>query len=314
MIKGTITKSTGSWYIARGDDNQLYNCRVVGKLRLGDLKSTNPIAVGDIVNIRLETKTEGQIVSVVPRTNYVVRQSPRKKHNVHLIASNVDQAILVATMVRPDIKTGFIDRFLMMTEPYDIPVIIVFNKYDLYQEDDVAYYEHLRDVYNKIGYTVLPTSTVTGLGVEALRDILKDKISLISGQSGVGKSSLINALEPNLDLKTTEISESSGKGQHTTTFAEMLPLTFGGNLIDTPGIKTLGFNHFEVQDVAHNFKEIFLYSKNCKFNNCLHLNEPKCAVKQGVIDGDIHELRYSSYMQLIEEVEDQNYWERHKDI
>ncbi len=313
MITGVVIKSTGSWYIVRCAD-KLYNCRIVGKLRLDDLKSTNPIAVGDRVLFTLENETEGQINEVLPRDNYVVRQSPRKKHNVHLIASNVDLAVLVVTIVRPDVKTGFIDRFLLMTEPYDIPVLIVFNKWDIYKPKDKEHFEYLESLYTGIGYNVLYASAITGENLNLIKDILKDKTSLISGQSGVGKTSLLNAIEPTLDLKTFQISDYTGKGQHTTTFAEMTPLTFGGDLIDTPGIKSLAFNHFEVLDVAHNFKEIFEASDACKYNNCTHRNEPKCAVKELVEMGEINEIRYNNYLQIVEEVEDQNYWERHNDI
>lgn len=313
MLEGVVIKSTGSWYIVRSA-GKLYNCRIVGKLRLGDLKSTNPIAVGDKVLFTLENQTEAQINEVLPRRNYVVRQSPRKKHNVHLIASNVDLAVLVVTITRPDIKTGFIDRFLMMTEPYDIPVLIVFNKWDIYKQKHMDHYNYLKSLYKGIGYDVIYASALTGDNLDLIKEKLKNKTSLISGQSGVGKTSLLNAIEPTLDLKTFEISEYTGKGQHTTTFAEMTPLSFGGDLIDTPGIKTLAFNHFEVLDVAHNFKEIFEASNACKYNNCTHRNEPKCAVKELVENGSINEIRYNNYLQIVEEVEDQNYWERHKDI
>lgn len=314
MIKGIVTKSTGSWYSVMDDHGKTYQCRTSGKLRLGDLKSTNPIAVGDQVEVLLENEEEGQIKKILPRTNYVVRQSPRKKHNVHLIAANIDQALLITTISNPDVKTGFIDRFLLMTEPYDIPVTIVFNKWDVYDENDQAAYNFLKSIYGKIGYKVLATSIISELGLDQIKSILTDQTTLIAGQSGVGKSSIINAIEPGLNLKTTEISDYSGKGQHTTTFAEMHQLSFGGSIIDTPGIKTLGFNHFELLDVAHNFKEIFEISVDCKYNNCLHRNEPKCAVKQAVEDGEISDIRFASYLQLLDEVEDQNYWERHKDI
>ena len=297
-------------------DNVSYNCRIVGKLRLDNLKTTNPIAVGDIVNFSVEDEEvkEGIIHSIDPRANYVVRQSPRKKHNVHLIASNIDQAMLIVTVKMPDVKLGFIDRFLLMTQPYDIPVTIVINKKDLLDEEDMELCEAISSIYTNIGYKVMLVSALTGEGIDLLKNELKDKTTLVSGQSGVGKTSLINAIEPNIGLRTSEISDYTGKGQHTTTFAEMFTLSSGGDIIDTPGIKTLGFNHFEVLDVAHNFKEIFILSEHCKFNNCTHRNEPKCAVKEAVDRSAIHPIRYSNYLQIIEEVEDQNYWERHKDI
>ncbi len=297
-------------------DNVSYNCRIVGKLRLDNLKTTNPIAVGDIVNFSVEDEEvkEGIIHSIDPRVNYVVRQSPRKKHNVHLIASNIDQAMLIVTVRMPDVKLGFIDRFLLMTQPYDIPVTIVINKKDLLDAEDMELCEAISSIYTNIGYKVMLVSALTGEGIDLLKNELKEKTTLVSGQSGVGKTSLINAIEPNIGLRTSEISDYTGKGQHTTTFAEMFTLSSGGDIIDTPGIKTLGFNHFEVLDVAHNFKEIFILSEHCKFNNCTHRNEPKCAVKEAVDRGAIHPIRYSNYLQIIEEVEAQNYWERHKDI
>ena len=314
MMEGIVIKSTGSWYLVRDDHNQIFRCRIVGKLRLDDLKSTNPIAVGDRVVVHLENEEEGQIGEILPRTNYVVRQSPRKKHQVHLIAANVDQAVLVTTITQPDVKPGFIDRFLMMTEPYDIPVIIVFNKWDIYDDKHQQYFELLHDIYSDIGYTVEKVSAHTGYRMQHLSQLLKDKVSLVSGQSGVGKTSLLNHLQPDLELRTDEISDYSGKGQHTTTFAEMLPLDIGGYIIDTPGIKTLGFNNLDETDVVHNFKEIFIVSENCKFNNCTHRNEPKCAVKDAVESGFISSLRYNSYLNILDEIEDQNYWERNMDV
>jgi ribosome biogenesis GTPase len=313
-IEGTVRKSTGSWYIVRDDQGKDYNCRMQGKFRLDGLKSTNPIAVGDRVRFTIDDNSEGSIGKILPRNNYVIRQSPRKKHNVHLIASNIDQAMLIITITRPDIKFGFIDRFLLMTEPYDIPVIIVINKQDLLTKEDEEFSKAVSIIYESIGYEVMLVSALSGQGINELKLKLKDKITLLSGQSGVGKTSLINAIEPQQDLRTFEISDYSGKGQHTTTFAEMLTLSFGGEIIDTPGIKTLGFNHFEILDVAHNFKEIFKKSSECKFSNCTHINEPHCAVKQSVEEGSIHPVRYTNYVQLVEEVKDSNYWERHKDI
>lgn len=316
MLKGVVVRSTGSWYDVEAEDGKKYAARMIGKFRLVSKKVTNPVAVGDEVMIELDDTDEQAAVikKILDRRNYVVRQSPRKKHNAHLLASNIDQAILIITVVEPNLKQGFIDRFLIMTEPYSIPVIIVFNKSDLYNEGDMAVYQFMKELYEKIGYTVMLASADSGEGIEELRDSLKGKISLFSGQSGVGKSSIMNTLSDKLNLRTDDISDRSGKGQHTTTFAEMFSLDEDSKIIDTPGIKTLAFNHLEVKDVTHNFKELFEYSSGCKFSDCTHRNEPKCAVKDAVEAGDISELRYGNYLQIIEEIEDQNYWERNKDI
>ena len=323
MIEGTVTKSTGSWYNVLLDaptpeGDQTLRCRVAGKFRLGDLNLTNPIAVGDRVTVEVETNNDeetGAIREIADRRNYVVRQSPRRKHDLHLIASNVDQAVLITTIIDPGVKLGFIDRFLLMTEPFGIPTIIVVNKADLYGEEETETYQVIRDLYTDIGYTVLLVSATTGRGIDELRDLMRNKRNLLSGQSGVGKSTLVNAVEPGLDLRTGELSDYTGKGQHTTTFAELFQLGFGGELIDTPGIKTLGFNYLKPQDVAHNFREIFAVSSDCRFGgSCLHRTEPGCAVKESVEAGDdrVTDLRYYSYLQILEEVESQNYWERRK--
>jgi ribosome biogenesis GTPase / thiamine phosphate phosphatase len=314
LEKGIVIKSTGSWYIVRLPSGEILECRIKGKFRLDGMQLTNPVAVGDEVELSREDPGQGVIKKIEKRRNYVARQSPRQRHQVHLLATNIDQAILITTMVDPMLKPGFIDRFLMMTAPYDIPTTIVFNKSDLYDEDTMAYFEELKNVYTKIGYTVLLVSAKDMTGIDSFIEVLKDKISLIGGQSGVGKSSLVNAMEPNLDLREGDISDYSGKGQHTTTFAEMHPLSFGGNIIDTPGIKMLSFNNLEPKQIGHNFKEFFELLPKCKYANCSHINEPNCAVKQAIADGEVSELRYHNYLQILEEVEDQNYWERHKDI
>lgn len=317
LKKGVITKSTGSWYQVKSEEGEIIKCRITGKFRLDGMRLTNPVAVGDEVAIEIEGSEQepiGTIKEILPRKNYVVRQSPRKKHNLHLLASNVDQAILIVTVVQPMLKQGFIDRFLLMTEPYEIPTVIVFNKADLYQDEDLDAFILLKEIYNNIGYEVLLTSATKGFGIDELKALLKDKCTLISGQSGVGKSTLINSIDKELEIRTGELSDYSGKGQHTTTFAEMHFLQDGSAIIDTPGIKTLSFNHFEPMDVAHNFREFFQYSENCKFGgNCLHRNEPGCAVKAAIEEETLSELRYINYLTLLEEIEDQNYWERHKE-
>ncbi len=313
MEKGTVIKSTGSWYTVRLESGHIWECRIIGKFRLGKLKLTNPLAVGDQVKVVQEDEGKGLIKEILPRRNVVVRQSPRRKQNLHLLASNIDQAVVIVTIISPNLKQGFIDRFLLMTEPYNIPSYIIFNKADIYSEEDLEVFGGLKYIYQKIGYQVLLVSATKPKGIDALKDLLKGKITLIGGQSGVGKSTLINAIQPRLDLRTTELSDFSGKGQHTTTFAEMFPLSFGGHIIDTPGIKTLSFSNLEPMDVAHNFREFFEMSPNCKFGGqCLHRDEPKCAVKAAIEEGEISELRYLNYLTILDEIEEQNYWERHE--
>jgi ribosome biogenesis GTPase len=312
-MNGLVIRSTGSWYDVRLENGEIFNCRIRGKFRLKEFRLTNPVAVGDRVEVAIETEEDklGVITQIHERENYVIRQSPRQKHHMHLIAANIDQAVLIVTMVKPRLKQGFIDRFLLMTEPYHIPVTILFNKSDLYNEEDLLIYEYMASIYGRIGYRVALISALRDEAGEFLISLLKDKLSLIAGQSGVGKSTLINNIQPQLNLKTATVSEKTEKGQHTTTFAQLFDLDFGGQIIDTPGIKNLSFNNFEVMDVAHNFREFFELSKDCKYPDCTHRNEPKCAVKQGIDTGLVSEFRYNNYLQILEEIEDQNYWERH---
>jgi len=313
MQEGTVIKTTGSWYAVTLDTGETLQCRMPGRFKLDGKSLTNPVAVGDRVSVAVDhTHDDAMITEIKPRRNYVVRQSPRQKHELHLIASNIDQAFIIATLVQPRLKQGFIDRCLMMTEPHDIPAWVVFHKSDTYGEEDMALYEGLRDIYTAIGYGVLLTSAVTGEGLEEMRVLLKHKVTLLCGQSGVGKSTLVNVLQPQLDLKVTVLSDYTGKGQHTTTFAEMYPLDFGGSLIDMPGIKTLSFNNLEPMDVAHNFREFFALSPDCKYPDCLHRTEPGCAVQAAMEQGIVSELRYMNYLKILEEIEEQNYWERHK--
>lgn len=313
MTRGLVTKSTGKFYTLKNlEDGSFCQAFIRGKFKLKGFKLTNPVAVGDIVAYTIGDDGQGWIQEIEDRTNYVVRQSPRKKHYLHLLASNVDQAVLIVTIAEPKLKQGFIDRFLLMTEPYNIPVTIVFNKADVYDEGHMNVFQYLKDLYEKIGYDVFLTSVVSGEGIDELKAQLERKTTLIAGQSGVGKSSIVNKLDSSVDIKTNIISDYSGKGQHTTTFAEMHFLADEGNIIDTPGIKTLSFNHLEAMDVAHNFREIFNYSKNCKFGDCKHRDEPACAVKKAIEEEEISELRYYNYVQILDEIENQNYWERIK--
>ena len=314
--RGKVIKSTGSWYqVLLMDTNEVVDARIRGKFRLDGKRLTNPVGVGDIVELEMDEKENtGLITKIENRTNYVVRQSPRQKHHLHLLASNIDQALLIVTVVQPNLKQGFIDRFLLLTEPRDIPVIICFNKSDLYSEDDLLIAKYLCGLYEKIGYGTIVVSAIDGSGINELRALLNNKTTLISGQSGVGKSTLLNAIEPSLNLRTGDISDYSGKGQHTTTFAELFQLDSDTAIIDTPGIKTLSYNNMEVLDVTHNFREFFEISSNCRFHNCTHRNEPGCAVKAALEDGTISELRYQNYLTILDEVERQNHWERHRDI
>jgi len=313
-LKGIIIKSKGKWYTVRTEDGEEVRCRIRGKLRLDDLKLTNPIAVGDEVTIEKEAGQDTAVITgVLPRRNYVVRQSPRKKHYLHMLCANIDQAIVIATIREPMLKPGFIDRFLMTTTPHDIPTIILVNKMDLWQEEDDQIFGGLRMIYEPLGYTVMAVSALHSTGLDELRALLKDKTTFICGHSGVGKSTLANAVQPGLELATQEISDYSGKGQHTTTFAEMFDLKFGGQIIDTPGIKELAFINMEPQDVAHNFVEFFEALQHCKFSDCLHINEPKCAVKAAVETGEISPLRYENYLSIMEDILNQNHWERKMD-
>lgn len=314
MQIGTVIKSTGSWYNVRlHESGDVLQCRIVGKFRLDDIQLTNPVGVGDEVEVHPEGEAQGLIKKILPRRNYVIRQSPRRKHDLHLLAANIDQAVLIVTVVQPDLKPGFIDRFIVMIERDDIPVTIVFNKADVYDQEDMERFEEMKALYEGIGYPCLLTSVISHEGLEKLKSILKDKTTLMSGQSGVGKSTLVNALQPQLELRTGEISDYSGKGQHTTTFAEMFPLSFGGYLIDTPGIKVLGFNYKDKTNIAHSFREFFKLSPQCRFGGaCLHRSEPGCAVQAALEQGLVSELRYTHYLSLLDEVEEQNYWDRKK--
>jgi len=310
-MKGVVLKSTGSWYQVRSfESGELFNCRIKGKFRVAGIKSTNPIAVGDVVHFHLEDHQEGQgiISAIQDRKNYIVRKSVNLSKQVHIIASNMDQALLVTTLAQPMTSTGFMDRFLSTAEAYSIPTIIVFNKIDLYGEEEMMELEYREAVYSAIGYKVLKTSAMQGNGLEKLKEELKDKTTLLSGHSGVGKSTLVNAVEPNLDLRTGTVSLSHRKGQHTTTFAEMHPLRMGGDVIDTPGIKGFGMVNMKKEEISHFFPEIFALSEQCRFHNCMHLNEPECAVKSALEENKIAPTRYESYLNQLNDYDEQTHY------
>lgn len=306
-MKAFIYKSTGSWYIAKAENGKTYNARIKGVFRTEGLTTTNPIAVGDEVEIEEESEAGTAIICrILERKNYVVRTSPHAKKN-HIVASNLDQGILFATLRDPRTSQGFIDRFLVTCEAYHIPAIIVFNKTDLYKDKELAKLEVLTGMYEKIGYPVLRSSVKNNEGLTQIKGKLQGKTTLVSGHSGVGKSTLLNALFPHLNIKTQEVSGWSGKGMHTTTFAEMFDLPFGGKIIDTPGVKEFGIVHISRQELSHYFPEMRGKINLCQFNNCLHINEPGCAVKNAVAEGEIAGERYISYYNILESINDNNY-------
>ena len=303
-MKGLVYKSTGSWYTVKTGDGKSWNARLKGVFKIDDITSTNPIAVGDEVELENEQVEENAVITaILPRRNYINRQSPRAKHQHHIIAANLDQSLLVATLKEPRTSQGFIDRFLVASEAYHVPSLIVFNKADIYRDKEKAQFEQMQEMYEKIGYRVFLVSVKEGLGVDAVKAALKDKTTLISGHSGVGKSSLLNALMPELTLRTQDVSGWSGKGLHTTTFAEMFDLPYGGKVIDTPGMREFGLVDITKQELSHYFPEMRERITHCQFNNCLHINEPGCAVKEAVISGEIAEDRFVSYYNMLESIE-----------
>lgn len=300
-MKGIVTKSTGSWYHLRTEDGTTYQARIRGKFRIANIKHTNPIAVGDEVDFEIDKDDVAVITKIHDRKNYIIRKSVNLSKKTHIIASNIDVAFLVVTMSNPKTSFGFIDRFLITAEAYQIPVVILFNKIDVYQQDeldDLLLYKH---IYNSIGYESIDISAETGLNLDLVKDLMKDKVSLVSGHSGVGKSTLLNALHPDLNLKTHQVSDFNSKGQHTTTFAQMFEWPFGGFIIDTPGIKEFGLVHIEKSELQNYFPEILELRSECKFDNCIHVNEPKCAVRDAVDAMEIAPSRYESYLTFLEE-------------
>lgn len=309
-LKGIVTKSTGSWYSVRLENGTDIECRVKGKFRLKGYKLTNPIAVGDKVEVDFDEQEEGigRIINLDDRQNYIVRKSVHaRKHS--LIASNIDQAILLVTLSYPRTSTGFIDRFIASAERFNIPTVLVFNKIDQYEEEELEILEEWEEIYSSIGYQTLRISALEEEGLDELVEVMKDKSSLLSGHSGVGKSTLTNAIQPDLDIYTQEVTEY-GKGQHTTTHAQAYELEFGGWIIDTPGIKEFGLVDILVEDLGKCFVDIHHYAQSCKFNNCIHNNEPAkdCAVKIAFAEGEIAESRYLNYLKLVDEIKDYKHY------
>ncbi len=308
-MNGTVIKSTGSRYLVKSDD-AVYECVLKGKLRLEGRKTTNPIAVGDIVDFDLEDNDEAIIKHIHPRKNYIIRKSINLSKQAQILASNLDQAVLIATLVSPRTSLGFIDRFLITAEAYRIPAKLVFNKCDLLTVEMQQAQTEIIELYQSVGYECYEVSSYDTKQIAELQRLFKDKTTLIAGHSGVGKSTFINALQPGLNLKTGEISSAHAKGMHTTTFAELHPLSFGGNIIDSPGIKELGLVEMKKEEVGHYFPEIRARMNDCKFNNCLHVNEPKCAIINAVQNGNISEERYNSYLGILDGEEmDWKEWE-----
>jgi ribosome biogenesis GTPase / thiamine phosphate phosphatase len=301
-LKATIYKSTGSWYIATTEAGQVFNARAKGIFKIDGHTSTNPIAVGDWVEIEVENEIENTatITKIYDRENYVARVSPHNKHQHHIVASNLDQSVLFATLKNPKTSQGFIDRFLIACEMHHIPAIIVFNKSDIYGKKETDAFEQLQNMYGKINYTVVLASMQNAQGMQKIKELLAHKKTLLSGHSGTGKSTFINMLFPELAIKTLEVSSWSGKGMHTTTFAQMYNLPFGGKIIDTPGIRELGLVDMSKQELSGYFPEMKKHLQNCKFNNCLHIEEPGCAIKQAIGNGDISFERYQSYYNILE--------------
>ncbi len=306
-MRGLVIKNTGSWYQVKTDEGNLIECKVRGNFRLKGIRSTNPVAVGDYVFITLNSEGTAFITEIEDRKNYIIRKATNLSKQSHILAANVDQVILIITVARPVTSTVFIDRFLAGAEAYRVPVVLLFNKVDDLNDDEMLYLDKLINLYETIGYQCYRVSAKFGLGLNAIMSALKDKVTLVSGNSGVGKSSFINAILPNLKLRTAEISDIHETGMHTTTFSEMYEILDGGYLIDTPGIKGFGTFDMEEGEIGHYFKEFFFFSKDCKYGNCTHTHEPGCAVLKAIKEHLISESRYQSYLSMLEDHEEGKY-------
>ena len=308
-MHGLVIKNTGSWYTVYTDDGQLIDSKIKGNFRLKGIRSTNPVAVGDFVEITCNQEGTAFITAIDDRRNYIIRKSSNLSKQSHIIAANVDQAFLVVTVNYPETSTKFIDRFLASAEAYRVPVVLVFNKCDLLSAEELHYQEMMMQLYDTIGYQCVSVSAIEGTGLDALHNLMKGKITLLSGHSGVGKSTLINSLLPGVNLRTSEISDAHNTGMHTTTFSEMLKLPDGGWLIDTPGIKGFGTFDMEREELSSYFREIFHFSKDCRFSNCTHTHEPDCAVLKALENHYIAQSRYESYLSMLDDKDENKYRE-----
>ena len=308
-MRGLVIKNTGSWYSVKTDEGRTVECKIKGNFRLKGIRSTNPVAVGDHVEIICNQEGTAFMTDIEDRRNYIIRKSPNLSKQSHIIAANVDQAFLVVTVNYPETSTTFIDRFLASAEAYRVPVSLVFNKSDLLSDDELKYQKMMVTLYETIGYSCFEVSALDSNTLDCLKPLLKDKVTLFSGNSGVGKSTLLNHIIPGLNLRTAQISEAHNTGMHTTTFSEMLPLSYGGWVIDTPGIKGFGTFDMEPEEICGYFKEIFKFSKGCRFNNCTHTHEPVCAVRKAVEEHYISESRYNSYLSMLKDKEEGKYRE-----
>ncbi len=306
-MHGLVIKNTGSWYLVKTDDGKEIECKVKGNFRLKGIRSTNPVAVGDRVQIILNKEGTALISEIEDRKNYIIRRASNLSKQSHILAANLDQCMLIATVNHPETSTIFIDRFLASAEAYRVPVKMIFNKVDTYTEEELQYLDGLVNLYSYLGYPCFKVSALNGEGIEAVKADLQKKVTLFAGHSGVGKSTLINAILPGVEAKTGKISAYHNKGTHTTTFSEMFPVEESGYLIDTPGIKGFGTFDMEEEEVGHYFREIFEYSSKCKYNNCTHRHEPGCAVRQAVEECGISESRYVSYLNMLEDKEEGKY-------